>query len=251
MVDRILELIGQLDDDSTDVAEGAKHGLMAIGLDVIDPLIDALPESEFYGQLSAIEVFEYFGDVRAAGVLTELLSSESSTVREWAAWALVDIGSQETVAALQDAYNRFRASGDDPDFTEAVALRRSLTRLGGRQEVLPPLTGSLCQSVGILDRVWPSARLAEVIDELAACNQVVLYLMLWTVTDRGIFMLWTVTDRGIFGSGHESSGWCHDRSLGWPDLVASARDAAVLELAFTRIGDNVYATLEWIDQSDL
>lgn len=101
MGDRILELIGRLDDDSTDLAEGAKYELMSVGLEALDQLIEAVPALESYGQLSAIEIFEHFGDARGANVLTTLLSSESLTVREWAAWTLIDLGSQESVPACR------------------------------------------------------------------------------------------------------------------------------------------------------
>jgi hypothetical protein len=57
-----------LDDDSTEVAEDAKAELISMGVEVVQPLAAAVTSLERYGQLSAIEVFEHFGD--AARVLS-------------------------------------------------------------------------------------------------------------------------------------------------------------------------------------
>jgi hypothetical protein len=51
---------------------------------------------------------------------------------------------------------------------------RALTVLDARQDVLPPLTASLSAPAGSLKRAWPSARLADVINDLADHDQAVL-----------------------------------------------------------------------------
>jgi hypothetical protein len=93
---------------------------------------------------------------------------------------------------LRAAYRRQRASGNGPDWTEAVAIRHALTVLGSRQEVLPPLTASLRTTAGSMRRAWPTIQLVDVITDLADHDQVVLY-----------FQLWAVIDGGMFWNGHE------------------------------------------------
>src|SRR5215204_6338015 len=83
---------GLLDDDSTEVAEDATAELISVGVEVVEPLAAAVPSLERFGQLSAIEVFEHFGDPGAGPVLVDLLSSEHDTVREWSAWAIAQLG---------------------------------------------------------------------------------------------------------------------------------------------------------------
>ena len=51
-------LISRLDDPSTDIAEGAKHTLIAGGAVVIPEVAAGLPGLDRFGKLSAIEVFE-------------------------------------------------------------------------------------------------------------------------------------------------------------------------------------------------
>jgi hypothetical protein len=88
----IARLIELLDDDSTEVAEDAKAELISMGVEVVQPLAAAVTSLERYGQLSAIEVFEHFGDAATGPVLTGLLGSEHETVREWSAWAVAQLG---------------------------------------------------------------------------------------------------------------------------------------------------------------
>jgi HEAT repeat protein len=170
----IARLIALLDDDSVTVAEDAKAELASLGSVVLAPLAAAVRGLQPYGQLSAIEIFEELAEPAAAPALIGLLASGSSMVREWAAWALHDLGGPDAVVPLNDAYLRHRAEGHDPDHGEAVAHRRALTALGGRAELIPPMTAVLRTGIGNLERVWPVARLVEIIDELAAYGQAVL-----------------------------------------------------------------------------
>ena len=62
---------------------------------MIEPLIAAVTSLERSGQLSAIEIFEHCGNAAAGPVLTQLLSSEHNTVREWSALALAQSQEQE------------------------------------------------------------------------------------------------------------------------------------------------------------
>jgi HEAT repeat protein len=115
VTERIDRLIGLLDDDSTEVAEEAKAGLISLGIEVVQPLAAAVGSLGRYGQLSAIEVFEHFAVAAAGPVLIDLLGSEHETVREWSAWAIAGLGVREAVPAMRAAYRRQRASGDGPD----------------------------------------------------------------------------------------------------------------------------------------
>jgi hypothetical protein len=68
----IERLIGLLDDDSTEIAEDAKAELISLGPGVVGPLAAAVPCLERFGQLSAVEVFEHFGDAEAGPVFDRL-----------------------------------------------------------------------------------------------------------------------------------------------------------------------------------
>ncbi|MEU7890533.1 HEAT repeat domain-containing protein [Microbispora bryophytorum] len=239
MTEDILRLIGLLDHDSTDSAEDAKAELISIGVGVIQPLIAEVPSLRRYGQLSAIEIFEQLGDTRATPVLIDLLDSEHETVREWSAFALAQLGVHTAAPALQEAYRRLRTQGAPPDSSEAVALRHALSVLGVRREVMPPLTASLRLTIGTLEAVWPAARLEDVINDLAEHDQAVLY-----------FQLWTATATGTYWTSHESLDWEYDPRISWSRTVTTARDAALLEAAFVATRENLFATVEWIDQSD-
>jgi hypothetical protein len=235
----IARLIAQLGDGSGDVAEEAKAELVSIGAVVVEPLIAAVTSLPRIGQLSAIEIFEDIGDAAAGAVLTQMLASEHATVREWSALALAHLVVREAVPALQAAYRRQRASGDGPDFTEAAGIRRALTVLGARRAVVPPLTASLRVQVVSLGQSWPAGRLTEVINELAGFGQVVLYLQVWEVTSHGVY--WRR---------HERLDQERDWDAPWAQLVADAREAALLEAEFIPRCENLVATVEWIDESD-
>ncbi|MER5628583.1 HEAT repeat domain-containing protein [Streptosporangium sp. NPDC002544] len=239
MTEDIARLVELLDDDSDNIAEEAKDELMSIGVGVIQPLMVAVPCMRPYGQLCAIEIFEQLGDFSAAPLLIDLLDSENSTVREWSAGALAQLGVCAAVPALQAAYRRLRFRGIPPDFTEAVAFRCALTTLGARRRMMPPLTASLRVSTGTLEATWPVARLEEVINDLAEHDQAVLY-----------FQLWTATDTGTYWTNHETLHWEFDPHASWPQMVAIARETALLEAAFVAIRGDLFATVEWIDESD-
>jgi HEAT repeat protein len=235
VTDRIALLIGLLDDESTEIAEDAKAELMAIGGEALPALIAAVGSLEPFGQLSTIEIFEEVGDPAAGGALIGLLESPADTVREWSAGALASLGVVEAVPALRDAYRRQRASGDGLDLTEAVALRRALTTLGARRDVRPPLTASL-----MVRDSCPSARLVDVINDLADHDQAVLY-----------FMLWEVRDGGMYWHGHETLDQDLDLSTPWPAVVEAAREAALIEAALVVPTADLVAGIEWVDQADL
>jgi hypothetical protein len=236
----ITRLIGLLDDDSTEIAEDAKAELISIGVEVVPALAAAVGSLERYGQLSVIEVFEHLGDTAAGPALIDLLASEHDTVRDWAAQAIAELGVREAVPMLQVAYQRQRASGDGPDWTEAVAIRHALTVLGARREVLPPLTASSRTTAGSIQRAWPATRLVEVVNDLADHDQAVLY-----------FKLWAVIDGSAYWNGHDRLDQALDLAKPWRQVVAEARESALIEAAFVVARPNLFATVEWIDRADV
>ncbi len=240
MAGEIARLIGLLDDDSTEIAEDAKAELVSIGNEVVQPLSAAMESLDRYGQLSAIEVFEHLGDVAAGPALIGLLGSEDDTVREWSAWAIAELGVRDAVPVLRDAYRRQRLSGNGPDWTEAVAIRHALTVLGARQEVLPPLTASLQTIAGSMRRAWSSARLVDVVNDLADHDQAVLY-----------FQLWAVIEGGTFWNGHEQLDEPLDFGKPWRQIVEDARESALVEAAIVVARPNLFTTLEWINRADV
>jgi hypothetical protein len=232
-------LISRLDDPS-DISADAKAALIAQGTSVIPELAAALPGLDRFGKLSAIQVFEAFGDRRAGPALVGLLSDAETTVREWAANALGVLGYTEAGPALARLNARLLREMVRPDFTEPVAVRSVLTLFGLRRRVTPDLTRTLARDTGH-GQAWPVARLPEVLRDLADHDQVVLFFRIWRVCDHGQ-LYWTQ---------HEDVGWAFDYSLPWPQNVAAARDSALLEADFVRDTVDLVATIEWIDEGDV
>ncbi|MDX3353708.1 HEAT repeat domain-containing protein [Streptomyces sp. ME01-24h] len=240
---RIAQLVGELDADSSEVAEDAQHALTAIGSDVLDQLITTVPDLGLFGQLCAIEVFTALQDPRPGDVLIDLLVSDNSTVRQWAAEALGELQIQRAVPGLQRAYAAFRQRGEALDDCEGVALRDALSQLGARDVVVPPRVAALSLSLENLDLVWPTVHLAEVVEQLAAHGQAVLYFQVWQVKP-GV---------GIFGGHGPGIDWEIeiDRGLAWDRIVAGCRDWALLAAEATGKTSDLVATICWIDASDL
>jgi hypothetical protein len=121
-----------------------------------------------------------------------------------------------------------------------VAIRHAMTALGARREILPPLTASLRTTAGSIERAWPSARLVDVVNDLADHNQAVLY-----------FQLWAVTDDGTFWNGHERLDEPLDFGKPWRQVAEDARESALIKAAFVAPRPNLFVTLEWIDRADV
>ncbi|WP_406369521.1 hypothetical protein OG788_06710 [Streptomyces sp. NBC_00647] len=237
----VTQRVGELDADSSEVAEDAQHALIAMGPEVLDELIAAAPHLGAFGQLCAIEVFTALKDTRPGDVLVDLLDSENATVRQWAAEALADLEIQRAVPALQRAYEAFRQRGEAPDDSEGVALRWALADLGAREIVIPPRAAALRASLDNLDPAWPTAHLAEVIEDLAAHDQAVLSFQVWRIRQ----------DNGAFGGHGPGIDWDIDRQLSWGQIVADCRDWALLAAEATDKAPDLVATICWIDASDL
>lgn len=241
MEDEIARRVAELDAESTEVAEEARHALIALGPQVLEPLIAAAPALNPFGQLCAIEVFTALADPRPADILIGMLSGESPTVRQWAAEALAELGVRRAVPRLRQAYDAFLRRGEAPDDSEGEGLRRALTALGGRETVLPPRSAALRGSGGALDGLWPVEHLSEVIRDLAHHGQAVLYFQIWELTPDG-------GRRGVGGPGID---WDVDRDRAWPETVASCRDWALLAADAVEVAPDRVVTISWIDATDL
>ncbi|MFE7587873.1 HEAT repeat domain-containing protein [Kitasatospora sp. NPDC057512] len=235
------DLLRELDADSSEVAEDAQHALIALGPRVVVPLINTVPLLGFFGQLCAVEVFNALADPRSVGVLIDLSGSESPTVRQWAAEALGDLGDRQAVPALRAGYEGWKVRNEDPDESEGQALRDALTQLGAREPVLPPRVVELQAGGDGSGRYWQSAHLAEVIRELAASHQAVLYVQLWRV--RG--------DGGLYWAGSPEISWSVDRLRLWETTVEECRDWALLAVGDVRPTEDLVFMISWIDSSDL
>ncbi|MFJ8747276.1 HEAT repeat domain-containing protein [Embleya sp. NPDC127516] len=241
MEDVIARLVGELDADSGEVAEDAQHALIALGPRVLDPLIAAAPGLGSFGQLCAIEVFTALGDPRPGDALTRMPGSDNSVVRQWAAEALADLGIHRAVPCLSQAYEAFRRRGEDPDDCEGGALRRALTELGARDVVLPARAAALRHPVPGLGSAWPTARLADAIEDLADHGQAVLSFKVWQIG----------ADGGVYGGHGPDIDWSIDRGRPWPQIVAECREWALLAAEATDTARNLVATICWIDAADL
>ncbi|MFD8695172.1 HEAT repeat domain-containing protein [Kitasatospora purpeofusca] len=237
----IAQLVGELDADSSEVAEDAQYALIAMGPDVLAQLTAATPRLGVFGQLCAIEVFTALKDPRPGSLLIDLLESGNATVRQWAATALADLGIKGAVPALRRAYEAFRQRGEAPDDSEGTALRWALTDLGARKPVLPPRAAALRASPDTLDPAWPTAHLAEVIEDLAAHDQAVLHFQVWRIKQ----------DKGAYRDHGPAVDWDVDRRSPWDRIVADCRDWALLAAEATEKAPDLIATICWIDASDL
>ncbi|GAA2111089.1 hypothetical protein GCM10009759_52900 [Kitasatospora saccharophila] len=235
----IAALVADLDAESTATAEEAQYGLIHLGPQVLDAVIAATPTLNPFGQLCAIEVFNAFDDRRPGEVLIGLLESGNAVVRQWSAEALGRLRVEAAVPALRRTYAEFNRRGEAPDDCEGGALREALTELGARREVVPPRVREL--SVDGEGWCWPAARLPEVIGELAAHGQAVLYFMPWEVRPDG----------SRYGGSGPGIDWDVDRSWPWERLVEHCRDWALLAAEAVEQGPELVATICWIDAADL
>ncbi|WP_410605241.1 HEAT repeat domain-containing protein [Amycolatopsis sp. lyj-90] len=236
-------LIRQLDADSTGDAEDAQAALTHHGreTDVITPLLRALPTLDSFGQLCAIEILQELGDARAGQPLTDLLTSEHDTVREWSARALGQLRVVDAIPALWRAYQACKERGDRPDWLEPNSIRSALTELGARHPVVPSLTASLRITTFYGHEAWPSTRLTHVLDDLAAHDQATLSFQLWRV-ERDGRMYWTQAP-------HDDTEL--DYSQPWATLARQAHSRARTAAVRAALGADVVATIEWIGRSDL
>ncbi|MEJ1197894.1 MULTISPECIES: HEAT repeat domain-containing protein [unclassified Streptomyces] len=239
MTSPIEALVQQLDGDD-DASYAARAQLVAIGRDATLTITDGLPTLGSFGQLTAIEVFEEVADPRCGPALIALLGSDDPTVREWAATALASLEIDGAVEPLRRAYRACLERATPPDWSEPVGIRWALTELGARSPVVPPLTARLRATATDDAPGWPSARFAEIINDLADHAQVILYSQFWRV-DAG-------RTYGVSGTGRD---WELDWTAPWEHLVEESRTWSLLEASEAPVGDNIFVAPTWIDRTDL
>ncbi|NEC87441.1 HEAT repeat domain-containing protein [Streptomyces sp. SID12501] len=239
MASRIAALVQQMD-GAADESMDARTELIHIGHPAVPVIIDGLPFLGSFGQLTAIEVFEEVGDLRCGPALIELLASDNSTVREWAALALADLGIRDAVEPLWRAYRACMERAIPPDRSEPGGFRWALTELGARRAVTPPSTAALrTMRVGDVP-AWPSIHYGDIVNDLADHEQVILCGQFWKNDgDSTCLVSGPELDRQL------------DWTAPWPELVESAREWALLEATEAPAGENIVVTIEWIDHTDL
>ena len=76
-------------------------------------------------------------------------------------------------------YEDVKRRGTPLDWMEPETLRRALTQLGAREEVVPASVKAVSRSERTLDRCWSAEDLVGVIEALADAGQLVLGFQLW------------------------------------------------------------------------
>jgi HEAT repeat protein len=233
---RMSELIAALGDEDTGLAELAEAELRDYGHKIVEPLLEAMPGFGNFGIVSAVELLEEFGDERAGPILISLLESDERVVREWVADALGTLGIRGAIDPLKLTYERAKARGTPLHWTEPTALRRALTKLGAREEVIPPSVERLRRIDSTTGRYWEWEHADEVVDALADADQAIVLVQIW---------------EGPGGMRVRAHGGEPDWSLPWRALVQQTRRAAKSVLSGSDAPPDAVVTLEWMKENDM
>ncbi len=234
---RIASLINELNEPTEGQAEEAQAELTSLGEVVVDPLIRHLEELSALGQLCAIEIFEALEAREAGPSLRKLLDSENETVREWAAHALGRFGTVDAVPQLEQLLSASRQRGTPPDWTEPVAIRRALTKLGARRKVIPLRLADRIVETTDLEHAVPGEWLEHALTALKEAEQVVLYFQRWGP--------WQDTWSWIDGS-----GWELDWTSSWKTLVSDSHRQASEAARTQARQETAIVTIEWMAEAD-
>ena len=240
---RVRSLIATLDDPDHIEAEEARFALTDdSGSDRLEPLLAAAPSFARFGELMAIEVLHAVGDRRAVPILRRWLSSNDDIVRQNSAELLGELGATEAIDDLRAALAAASARGTPPDWSEPVAMRRALARLGGRSVVIPTEIAPLSAD-GPWDFAWRLSDLCVVLDGLAAASQVVMCFQIWAFENPGGSTSWYRRP----GGRSMSIDWGEP----WEQLVAESHRQATSACEALDVNIDAIATVEWIDRADL
>lgn len=235
--ERVAFLLDELDEPPKGRADEATAELIASGELVLERLLIRVETLGRLGQLCAIEIIEALSATLAIPALRNLLASEHDTVREWAARALGELGAQEAVPELAMLMTESRRRGTPPGWTEPVAIRHALTKLGARDAVIPSgLAASIIKDKR-LTQPLPDSYLEEALSALGDAEQVVLYYQRW----RPSRDTWIWTD---------GQSWELDWSSHWPALVAESRQLATEAARSRTPDDSAVVTIEWMSKAD-
>ena len=232
-------LIGALDEEDTNFAEEAQEILGRFPHGVLEPLLREAPGFGRFGSLCAIELFTHLEAREAEPVLVGMLENDDTTVRDWAAGALAELGSARAIPDLERAYDRWRESGEPPDWTEPLNVRRALTALGARVEVIPERAAALARPDDLIGQHWRIADVEDVVNALSDADQVVTGVSAFEPSEHGF--------RLVFEA---SPTYELDYSLPWERLVETAREEA-LKAPRSAPGPDLIVTVDWIDKADL
>lgn len=241
-VDEVDRLIAELNESSEGIGDEAQASLIALGPPAVERLVARVDGLSRFGKLCAIEVLSSAPVAGAGDALQALLADEDSTVREWAAVALGELGHDPAVEDLQRLRARLIEEAVPVDWTEPVAVRGALAVLGARHPVVPALLRqqAVTSRTGLV--VWPASLLERLVEELSKAGQVLLYFMVWRQGD----------DEQLYGESHESAGWSFDVDAPWNSNVLAARDAALVEAtALPERRNGLMVSMEWIDAVDV
>jgi hypothetical protein len=237
--EQIAALVAALDDQNTGDAEEARFELQSsFGAEAFEPLLAAAPYFSDFGRLCAIELFQSIGDARAAPLLIPWLKSDNHVVRSWTAGALGQLHVPDAIPELLAAWEASKARCTPPDWTEPVNIRRALTTLGARSQILPPKVAALACHEETFDLCWSAADLETVAKELANAAQVILYVQFWARREN---------TGELYGLVYSSLGIDLNPDLAWEVSIRRARDHVLAG----PVPPASIATVEWVDHSDL
>lgn len=235
--ERVAFLLEELDEPSEGRADEATAELIAAGDRALEPLLGRVETLGRLGQLCAIEIFEALSAVQAIPALTGMLTSEDATVREWAARALGGLGAQDAVPRLRELLLKSRTRGTPPDWTEPVAIRHALTKLGARNLVIPKELGPRIVEDEQLSLAVPDDSLEDALLALKDAGLVVLYFQRW----RPWKDTWTRID---------GETWELDWSSPWTTLLAESNQLATQAAQARTTDDSAIVTIEWMTAED-
>lgn len=150
---------------------------------------------------------------------------------------LARLQDREVVSAMQRAYRGY----EDLGAPEPCALRAALAKAGVRSVVTPPLTADLRIATADGHHVWPSARLPEVLDELAEHDQATLH---FTVCRLG------PDDNCLYRTSNPREDTMLEYAQPWPAFRQQANSRAKAQLDRVAVGDGLVALIEWIGEDD-
>ena len=107
----IAKLISDIGHPNRQTAENAKRALLALGHEVVEPLLEALPYANEKGSWDIIGILTKMRDPRAAPIVSEYLFTDHNVLRIAAADCLGEIGHQQATEPLLTALATKRCSG--------------------------------------------------------------------------------------------------------------------------------------------
>jgi hypothetical protein len=242
----IRRLVGELASPDSHEVQEAQYALQAYGVAAIPGVLGAMPQLDAFGQLCAIEIIEACEKAQlreiahpsVAECLIPLLASDSEVVREWSARALSGLEAHEAIPMLMQAEQRAKDAHIPPDWGERVMYREALTMLGVRHAVIPASIQRRAIAIAPFLVCWAAADVAQVIRDLKAARQAVLYFQIWRREKNTLF---------------RQGAWSNETRLDgrWDDVLERLYAVALDAAKQVEHDNNTVVTIEWIDENDL